>query len=148
MRLVFDRGTIVILGTDIAERLRRSPRGAVGSRISAPRCPARFHHALVDDLRRRRVRFADEVGQHPATRLTENLAPVELRPYQEAALAAWDFAGRRGTAVLPTGSGKTRLAIAAMARMGVPALCLVPTRVLLDQWARAIQETLAVVPGA
>ena len=87
------------------------------------------------------------MGQHPATRLTENLAPVELRPYQEAALAAWDFAGRRGTAVLPTGSGKTRLAIAAMAPMGVPALCLVPTRVLLDQWARAIQETLAVVPG-
>jgi superfamily II DNA or RNA helicase len=87
------------------------------------------------------------VAEHSAARLTESLPPVDLRPYQEAALAAWDLAGRRGTAVLPTGAGKTRLAIAAMARAGVPALCLVPTRVLLDQWARAIQEILGVVPG-
>lgn|GEM_PF-4123151 len=42
--------------------------------------------------------------------------------------------------VLPTGSGKTRLAIAVMARANVPTLCLVPTRVLLDQWACAIEE--------
>jgi superfamily II DNA or RNA helicase len=74
-------------------------------------------------------------------------ATVELRPYQEAALAAWELATRRGTAVLPTGSGKTRLAIAAMVRANVPALCLVPTRVLLDQWARAIRELVGFEPG-
>jgi superfamily II DNA or RNA helicase len=36
--------------------------------------------------------------------------------------------------VLPTGSGKTDVAIAAMARCNVPALVIVPTRVLLGQW--------------
>jgi superfamily II DNA or RNA helicase len=147
MRLVFDRGTIVILGSESPKKLADLPGALWDPRIGSLRCPARFHHALVAELGRRRVRFADEVAEHSAARLTENLAPVDLRPYQEAALAAWDLAGRRGTAVLPTGAGKTRLAIAAMARAGVPALCLVPTRVLLDQWARAIQEILGVVPG-
>jgi superfamily II DNA or RNA helicase len=42
--------------------------------------------------------------------------------------------------VLPTGSGKTRVGLAAMATQRVRALCLVPTRVLLDQWCREIAE--------
>jgi superfamily II DNA or RNA helicase len=44
--------------------------------------------------------------------------------------------------VLPTGSGKTRLAIAAMARAALPTLVLVPTRVLLAQWLQAIAPAL------
>jgi superfamily II DNA or RNA helicase len=61
-----------------------------------------------------------------------------LRPYQEAALARWEAAGGRGVVALPTGAGKTLVALAAIARMGVSTLCLVPTRLLLDQWARAL----------
>src|SRR4051812_8019401 len=59
---------------------------------------------------------------------------VALRSYQEAALNGWELAGRRGVVVLPTGSGKTLLALAAMARTGATTLCLVPTCALLDQW--------------
>jgi superfamily II DNA or RNA helicase len=101
---------------------------------------------LVAELEARHVRFTDEVVCPPA-RLPPDFAPIALRPYQEAALASWDLAGRRGTAVLPTGSGKTRLAIAAIARAGVPTLCLVPTRVLLDQWMQCLRELLGVEPG-
>jgi superfamily II DNA or RNA helicase len=154
MRLLFDRGTIVVLGQ---EGLRTPPVAGPGNlaslpgalwdpRIAAVRCPARFHQALAAELRQRGVRFADEVVLQPAAPLMEP-AVVELRPYQEAALAAWEIADRRGTAVLPTGSGKTRLAIAAVSRANVPTLCLVPTRVLLDQWARAIREILGFEPG-
>ncbi len=153
MRLVFDRGTIVLLGPEGPTPLAASPGdlanlpGALWDpRISALRCPARFHQALVAELRQRGVRFTDEVVCLPATPW-QGPAAVELRPYQEAALAAWELAGHRGTAVLPTGSGKTRLAIAAMARVQVSALCLVPTRVLLDQWARAMRELLGFEPG-
>jgi superfamily II DNA or RNA helicase len=42
--------------------------------------------------------------------------------------------------VLPTGSGKTRLALAAMASSGLRTLCLVPTRALLTQWYEAVSE--------
>jgi superfamily II DNA or RNA helicase len=154
MRLVFDRGTIVLLGLDGSTArpslgpgdLANLPGALWDPRIAALRCPARFHQALVADLGRRGVRIADEVVGLPATPVM-NTVPVDLRPYQEAALLAWEIAGRRGTAVLPTGSGKTRLAIAAMARAQVSALCLVPTCVLLDQWARAIRELLGFEPG-
>ena len=40
--------------------------------------------------------------------------------------------------MLPTGAGKTIAAMAAIAELGVATLCLVPTRVLLDQWTRAL----------
>ncbi|HEX7508215.1 MAG TPA: DEAD/DEAH box helicase family protein [Polyangia bacterium] len=154
MRLVFDRGTIVLLGMDGPEAEQASshvnladlPGALWDTRIAALRCPARFHQRLVSELRHRAVRFTDEVADLPDGPSRDCL-PVELRPYQEAALAAWELAGRRGTAVLPTGAGKTRLAIAAIARAHVPALCLVPTRVLLDQWARTIRELLGFEPG-
>ena len=48
-------------------------------------------------------------------------------------------AGRTpGMVVLPTGSGKTRLALGAIAATQTPALCLAPTRALCDQWAAAL----------
>lgn len=147
MRLVFDRGTIVLLQTGGAAQPGPTLPGVLwDSRIAALRCPARLHAALVAELAERRVRFTDEVAGAP-TRLPPTSAPIELRPYQEAALASWELAGRRGIAVLPTGSGKTHLAIAAIARAGVATLCLVPTRVLLDQWMRRLRECLRIEPG-
>jgi hypothetical protein len=67
---------------------------------------------------------------------------VELRPYQRAAAAleAWEAADRRGIAVLPTGSGKTRVAIAAMARSGLRSLCMVPTCALMEQWLEVLAQ--------
>ncbi|CAN5217657.1 DEAD/DEAH box helicase family protein [soil metagenome] len=62
----------------------------------------------------------------------------ELRWYQQAAIAAWRGAGDRGVIALPTGTGKTLTALGAMSALQVATLVLVPTRVLLDQWARAI----------
>ena len=66
---------------------------------------------------------------------------MDLRPYQEAALCAWELSSRRGLIILPTGAGKTRLAVAAMARTGLRSLCMVPTRALLEQWVGVVQES-------
>lgn len=149
MRLVFDRGTIVLLPTLPADGEDRNATALPGvlwdARIAALRCPARYHPELIAELGRRHVRFTDEVSAPPSP--LPMLAPVELRPYQEAALMSWELAGRRGTAVLPTGAGKTRLAIAAIAKAGVPTLCLVPTRVLLEQWMGCLRDTLRIEPG-
>jgi len=59
---------------------------------------------------------------------------IEPRDYQQAALAAWNDHGRRGTVILPTGSGKTFLAVQAIADAGVSTLVVVPTIDLMNQW--------------
>lgn len=63
------------------------------------------------------------------------------REYQREALEHWTVAGRRGSVVLPTGAGKSFVAILAMAQgMAEPSApiqgaCVVaPTRALLGQW--------------
>jgi superfamily II DNA or RNA helicase len=74
----------------------------------------------------------------PERTAPQSLSSPDLRPYQDLALAAWETAHRRGVIVLPTGAGKTRVAVAAIARTGARTLCLVPTRVLLDQWCEVL----------
>jgi superfamily II DNA or RNA helicase len=95
-----------------------------------------MYPALVRWLRDRAVPVVDTV--HVDRRPTTGWADPGLREYQAAALCAWELASRRGIVVLPTGSGKTRVALAAMASTRLTALCLVPTRVLLEQWQREI----------
>jgi len=73
------------------------------------------------------------------------LDALELRDWQAAALAAWSVEGR-GVVEAVTGSGKTRLALAAVRLVierGGVVLVLVPSLGLLDQWVR---ELAAVVP--
>lgn len=67
-----------------------------------------------------------------------------LRPYQLRALEAWR-ASRRGVVVMPTGAGKTFVALAAAAealQRGESVLVLVPTRILKLQWERRVREYL------
>jgi len=67
------------------------------------------------------------------------LAP---RPYQYAALDAWIAAEGRGLIVLPTGAGKTVLALMAVVHAGVKTLVVVPTIELLQQWRDALVQKL------
>lgn len=71
---------------------------------------------------------------------------VELRPYQQEAVAA-AVARREGVLVAPTGSGKTVIAMGLIAALGVRTLILVHTRTLLDQTCAVVQRCLGVRPG-
>ena len=150
MRVVFDRGTLLLLDPPRDWNPRALPGALWDSRVRAFRCPAHVMERLSAALIAAGVSFSDEVSGSRLERPTFGqpaAEAVDLRPYQQAALTAWQLAGRRGTVVLPTGSGKTRLAIAALMEAGTPALCLVPTRVLLEQWARAVKELTGLAPG-
>lgn len=66
---------------------------------------------------------------------------VELYDWQAEALDAWRRRGGRGVVEAVTGTGKTIVGIAAAAdelARGGQVLVLVPTRELLDQWARSL----------
>lgn len=133
-RLYFDRGTLVLTATRSSDL-----EGRCGlrwdARVDAYRAPAFLYRALTEELRRSAIVFDDRViGDRGAC--TE-WGSVELRPYQQTALMTWAHE-QRGLVVMPTGSGKTRLACAVMAVCRVPTLCLVPTRALLHQWRKEI----------
>jgi superfamily II DNA or RNA helicase len=136
VHLRFDRGTIVLAHLPAGLDLTGAPGVLWDARVGAHRAPASTHAALVRWLRDRAIPFVGET--HLDFKLTTGWADLGLRDYQAAALCAWELAGRRGVVVLPTGSGKTRVALGAMASTRLPALCLVPTRVLLEQWQREI----------
>lgn len=97
---------------------------------------------------------ADVLAASDATDATPAVSPdrpldgLDLRDWQVAAFADWVAASCRGVVEAITGSGKTRLAIAAvrvaLSRGGV-ALVLVPTLDLQDQWATELRR---LVPGA
>ena len=66
-------------------------------------------------------------------------------PHQVAAIAGWDAQGRRGILQHATGSGKTFTAIVAISRhveSGLPALVLVPSDLLLQQWAAELRQEI------
>jgi superfamily II DNA or RNA helicase len=134
MRLYFDRGTLVLsaphsTGSDDWLGMRWD------ARVGAYRAPAYLYRVLSRELRRRGLVFDDQVIRDCGQ--ASGWASVDLRPYQQTALMTWAHE-QRGLVVLPTGSGKTRLACAVMAACGVPTLCLVPTRILLHQWREEI----------
>lgn len=135
MRIRFDRGTLVLEAQHAGEDPAQIPGAAFDQELLAWRVPAEHHPTLIGRLTDQGVRISDECRR---VKLDGTWTLPPLRWYQHQALTRWAAAGGRGVIALPTGSGKTLTAIAAIERLGVATLVLVPTRVLLDQWARAL----------
>jgi len=140
MRIRFDRGTLVFDQIKHGQDRSVLDGAAWDAELLAWRLPA-------SRLSEVRARISDKNVRPPD--ISDNIEPValappivkpELRWYQRAAIAAWRERGKRGVIALPTGTGKTIVAIGAMLELDVATLVLVPTRVLLDQWARALAE--------
>jgi superfamily II DNA or RNA helicase len=136
VRLTFDRGTLLLTNAPAGLEVGELPGVQWDERVAAHRAPARLCYPIASELRRRGVQLSDM--PRPTLAPPAEFRPLALRPYQEAALGAWRQGSRRGVVVLPTGSGKTRLALGAMAATRTACLCLAPTRALCDQWAAAL----------
>lgn len=76
----------------------------------------------------------------------ETVPPTRtLRGYQQLALKNWEAEGYRGIISFATGGGKTLTAISAIQKWtasGQPALVLVPSSLLHDQWSHELKVTL------
>lgn len=75
-----------------------------------------------------------------------HLALPTLRPEQDLALRAWQST-RQGVVVMPTGTGKTEVALHAMASTGCATLIVAPVRDLMYQWHRRILRGLGYDAG-
>ncbi len=75
-----------------------------------------------------------ELSRGPDSLDTPLLDPRTPRSYQQEGVERWLAAEGRGTVVLPTGAGKTLVALMAVDRTGAGACVVAPTRALLGQW--------------
>ena len=66
---------------------------------------------------------------------------------EKSGIDAWVKGGRRGQIVMPTGTGKTEVAFAAMAETQVATLVVAPVRDLMYQWHRRILATFGYDAG-
>jgi hypothetical protein len=138
--LSYDRGTLLLTGLDqtTVSSIFGDGLWTWDSRVSAWRCEA-VHYASVRTVLQAHPRpeIVDEVLPPPRVGWKQVTLP-ELRPEQQRALDAWQAAQGRGVVVMPTGTGKTEVALAAMAEARVSTLVVAPVRDLMYQWHRRI----------
>ena len=147
--LLFERGTLLLTGPtgNQGPETRVSGIWKWDSRVEAWRCDA-IHYATVGKalVERFGESFTDEVMK-PAGISWPKVNLPKLRPEQTAALAAWNQAGCRGQIIMPTGTGKTEVALAAMAQRKTATLVVAPVRDLMYQWHRRILQAFDVDGG-
>ncbi len=120
------------------------------SRVGCWRAEAFRYAEIITYLFRNKLPYRDDARayQELELQISETRQP---RPYQQAALQAWLKARRRAVVVLPTGTGKSFLALLAILRSSRSTLVVVPTLDLMAQWAsqleRAFQRPVGLLGG-
>lgn len=143
-------GTLELRGLDesLAERISTHLRW--DRRSACHRCPAFVYAELVRYFVKERIVFKDEARNYQDLALEWRSRPT-ARPYQREAMQAWLKELGRGIVVLPTGAGKTHVALMAIADRKRSALVVVPTLDLVRQWydqlRRNFETEIGVVGG-
>ena len=127
-----------------------SPPWQWDDRTRCHRAPALAYADIVRELVTTKTPHADD-----ARRYTELATGARVhrdpRPYQTEALAAWRAQRGRGVVVLPTGSGKSHVAILAIDDKRRSTLVVAPTLDLVRQWydllTTTFGDTVGVVGG-
>ena len=108
------------------------------------RCEGYHYRELMPALRKQGIR--DNVRRWQPLDLVLQEAR-EPHDYQVEALTAWDGAGRCGSIVLPTGAGKTFVAIQAIQRVKRSTVVVAPTIDLLHQWYARLVNAFGIEVG-
>ena len=138
MRLDFHLGTLTLSDCDADLPEEAEKYFTRDERSGDCRARACDYAAIYLALQRAKTKFTDAARDFSPLELSE--PELTLRPHQTRALNAWQTAGFRGVAAMPTGSGKTILAVAAIAKVRRPTLVLVPTIDLLTQWTQVLER--------
>jgi len=123
-KLSYERGTLKIKGDT------HIPFARFDSRAGCYRALACKYRDITDYLKFSRIDYEDNVLDPIPCPVFD--ADLELREYQEQAVEKW-MEDKKGVIVLPTGSGKTYVALEVIKELSVPTLVVVPTLDLLDQ---------------
>lgn len=132
IQLTFDAGTL-LLSSDEPAILASLPNVQADARSNSYRAEGRHYRTIVEHLRKEGIAYEDKARNwEPTPWLLQ--ASRDPFPHQTEALATWWKTGGRGVVVLPTGTGKTHLAVMTIQKVARPTLVLTPTIDLLNQW--------------
>ena len=145
LSLVFEFGTLALRG--LAQGGASLPPPCQwDARSGCYRAPAIAYADVVRALVRQGVAYEDKARRYGEL---ESGARVmrEPRPYQVEALKAWRERRGRGVVVLPTGAGKTQVALMAIDDRKRDALVIAPTLDLVRQWYDQLKQSFGVAVG-
>jgi superfamily II DNA or RNA helicase len=143
--LLFVGGTLEIRGVARGDPVL-PPDCTWDARTACHRAPAAAYAEVVRALRRAEVPIEDQARRY--TELPAGLrVSREPRPFQTEAVGAWVAARGRGVVVLPTGAGKSHVAVLAIADRRRSALVVAPTLDLVRQWYDLLRASFAVPIG-
>lgn len=143
IHLTFDRGTLLLRGATEDSAL---PQCVFDARVDAWRAPASAYRPILRALHRQEIAFTDEARGYQSL----DLASRWLRepfPHQAEATDAWWRQGKGGVVVLPTGSGKTHVAVMLIERLGRSSLVVTPTLDLMRQWLSVLTTAFGLEVG-
>jgi len=137
--LVYDKGTVHLRNSP-EELAEEAPHLTQDERSGGYRAPAYRYSEVKEYLDREGVDYVDSVPKRDSSlSVGSNMG---LRPYQREALDGWMEDDCQGTIVLPTGAGKTYVALKAIEELDEHTFVVVPTLDLIDQWVRTIRNEL------
>jgi len=141
--LTFADGTLEVRGLE-ADQV--PPSAELDPRTRSYRAPGRAYAEIVLWLRKSGIAYDDQARAY--TELEPKLALERTpRPFQAEALVEFRKAGGRGIVVLPTGAGKSHVAVLAIDDRRRSALVVVPTLDLVRQWYDLLRTSFATDVG-
>jgi len=110
------------------------------------RAMALYYPQILAFFNKRDVKVRDEAVSFTRLDLRPRMN-FELHFYQKEALDAWESAGSRGSVVLPTGSGKSYVALKAIEMVNQSTLIVLPTIDLMNQWYDLLTDSFGTEVG-
>jgi len=136
--LKFESGTLVLEGADENDVV---PKWFLwDARTKHFRAPAFVYRQIIKDFIRNKIAYTDEVKNYDAFDFKPKFH-IEPRPYQIESIEQWRQNERCGVIVLPTGAGKTHVAVMAIEMCNRQTLVVVPTLDLMNQWYDLLTST-------
>ena len=133
--LYYDKGSIVISG------INQIPYSVIDPRTNQLRALALHYQSIITYLQNSGIQYEDKVMELiPIQTLRIENINLLLRPYQKKAIENWISAGKKGCMILPTGSGKTIIAIKLIEIINSSTLIVVPTLDLMEQWTKFLSK--------
>ena len=141
--LHFHEGTLILKNW---EGKTNPPLFRWDPRSRAWRIMAIHYSRVLEAFQDRGISLKDEAKAFASPDLHMSIA-FDLYNHQREALDAWKKESFRGSVILPTGSGKTLVAIYAMAELNISALIIAPTIDLMNQWYDRIGDAFGTQVG-